>query len=76
MRVKIIVVLGLTFLLGACAAEAAFPRLNAAEQNIRQAISELRAAPPRFNGHKAAALRYLRAAYHQIQIAKSNFDPN
>ncbi len=52
-------------------APAPFPRLNAAEQQIRSAIAELQAAPNIYGGHKAAALRLLYQAMRQIEAAKA-----
>lgn len=54
------------------AAYANFPRLNAAEADIRNAIANLRAAPDMYAGHKAAAIDLLERAYGELQAAKGS----
>ena len=54
------------------AAYANFPRLNATEADIRNAIANLRAAPDMYAGHKAAAINLLERAYGELQAAKGS----
>ncbi len=55
----------------AATAYAAFPRINAAENAISNAIAQLRAAPAVYGGHKAAAINLLQQAIGQLQAAKA-----
>lgn len=72
MRKRYVFIVGALIVAGVTTeALANFPLLNSAEGNIGTAISQLRAAPSFYGGHKAAAIRLLYRAENQLQAAKA-----
>ena len=58
---------------GCTMAQVPFPNLTSAEEHLAAALSDLHAAPDRFGGHKAEAIRLIRAALNEIEMARVAF---
>ena len=46
-----------------------FPNMRRAQDALQEAMDYLERAPPRFGGHRAQAMRHIRAAYEEIDRA-------
>lgn len=46
-----------------------FPNIRGAQDSLQDAMAQLERAPPRFGGHKAQAMRQMRAAYAELDRA-------
>ena len=46
-----------------------FPNIRGAQDSLQDAMAQLERAPPRFGGHKAQAMRHIRAAYDELDRA-------
>lgn len=55
---------------GCTMAQEPWPNLNDAEAHLDAALDALHQAPDRFGGHKAEAVRLIREAYNEIELAK------
>jgi hypothetical protein len=55
-------------------AQEPFPNINDAEGHLYAALDSLHHAPSDFRGHKAAAIRLLRNAISELEIAKQVAD--
>lgn len=64
---------GIATLAGCAVAQEPWPNLNDAAAQLRGALVSLNHAPNQFGGHKAEAGRVIRAALHEIEMAKQSF---
>ena len=61
---------GAALVAGCAMAQEPWPNLNDAERNLAAALDSLHRAPDRFGGHKAEAIRLIRGALSEIEMAK------
>ncbi len=66
-RLLVLVAIVASFAAGAYAQN--FPNIRGAQDSLRDAMAQLERAPPRFGGHKAQAMRLMRAAYDELDQA-------
>lgn len=66
-RLLVLVALTTSFATGAVAQN--FPNIRGAQDSLQDAMAQLERAPPRFGGHKAQAMRQMRAAYAELDRA-------
>jgi hypothetical protein len=58
---------------GCTVAQTPFPNLTDAEEHLAAALEALHRAPDRFGGHKAEAIRLIRGALNEIELARLAF---
>lgn len=58
---------------GCTMAQVPFPNLTDAEEHLAAALEALHRAPDRFGGHRAEAVRLIRGALNEIELARIAF---
>lgn len=66
---RLLVVIAIVASFAASAYAQGFPNIRGAQDSLRDAMAQLERAPPRFGGHKAQAMRLMRAAYDELDQA-------
>ena len=71
----LVATVALTLLVANCVdAQEAFPNIDEAEGQLYAALDSLHRAPPEFRGHTAEAVRLIREAITELEVARQVAD--